>query len=86
MLGRWKNYEELEESLTLEELMETINAISKKQNSEREFLAAIQGVEIEGGGQSSAPSRDITTLSGREAAKAGFGIGINLGYESIGLD
>lgn len=64
--------------------MATIKAIRDKQNSEREFVAAIQGIEIEGGTSSNAP--DITTLSGREAAKAGFGIGINLGYESIGLD
>jgi hypothetical protein len=38
----------------------------------------MQGIDLN---EQSAPARDITTLSGGAAAKAGFGIGMGLGYE-----
>lgn len=56
----------------------TIGAIRDKENNERRFSAAIQGIDLD---EASAPAQDITTLSGGAAAKAGFGIGMGLGYE-----
>lgn len=38
----------------------------------------MQGIDLD---EESKPSQDITTLSGGAAAKAGFGIGMGLGYE-----
>lgn len=60
-------------------MLATIAALRDKENSERRFLAAIQGIDIE---EETAPPQDITTLSGGAAVKAGFGIGMGLGYES----
>lgn len=78
LLGRWKNYDELEDSLTIEELLATISAIRDKENNERKFNAAIQGIDLD---EETAPPADITTLSGGAAARSGFGIGMGLGYE-----
>lgn len=78
LLGRWKNYDELEDSLTIEELLTTIEAIRERENNQRKFDAAMQGIDLDA--ETERP-RDITTLTGREAAKAGFGIGMGLGYE-----
>jgi hypothetical protein len=78
-LGIWKNYEDLEESLSVDELIKTISAIHEKEARQNKFLAAIQGVELE----PSAPDpgeNDVTKLKGYQAAKAGFGIGEGLGY------
>ena len=66
----------------MEEILATVKAIRDKSNQEREFQAAIQGVDLDESSISTT-ARDITTLSGREAVKAGFGIGMGLGYESI---
>lgn len=48
MLGQWKDYEELEESLSMPELTATLISKREKEYQERKFLAAIQGVDIEG--------------------------------------
>jgi len=61
-------------------LLATIQSIRDRENSERRFLAAIQGIDLD---EASGPTDDITTLSGGAAVKAGFGIGLGLGYESI---
>lgn len=78
MLGRWKNYDELEDSLSVEELLATIKALREKDERDKKFLAAIQGIDLD---ETSQPAPDITTLSGTAAQKAGFGIGAGLGYE-----
>lgn len=54
-MGHWNNYEQLEESLSLDELLATLNATRKRRDNEHRFLAAIQGVDLDaepgGGGQ-----------------------------------
>jgi hypothetical protein len=60
-------------------LLATIGAIREKESNERRFNAAIQGIDLD---EESKPAPDITTLSGGAAARAGFGIGMGLGYES----
>ena len=86
MLGRWKNYDELEESLCFDELLATINAMREKEMRERRFMAALQGVDLdesmeESDGES---GDDITSLSGFQASQAGFGIGLGLGHMEVG--
>ena len=99
MLGIWKNYDELEMSLSMPELTETLKYKRELEHNERKFLAAIQGVDIDkdktednawermkakvfSGGKSTDPN-DITSFQGANASKAGFGIGMGLGYEDL---
>jgi hypothetical protein len=99
LLGIWKDYQELETSLSLPELMSTLNAKREADYNEKKFFAAIQGVDLDGesgkkevdpweamkarvfsGGATSDPN-DVLSLQGQNAQKAGFGIGMGLGYE-----
>jgi hypothetical protein len=99
LLGIWKDYEELERSLSLPELMSTLNAKRDADYNEKKFFAAIQGVDLDAqsgkkekdpweamkarvfsGGATEDPN-DILALQGQNAQKAGFGIGMGLGYE-----
>lgn len=48
MLGHWKDYEELEESLSMPELTATLKAMYKAENRKNKFLASLQGVELDG--------------------------------------
>lgn len=99
LIGIWKDYEDLESSLSLPELTATLNAKRDLDYKEKKFLAAIQGVDIDknsGKGNEweelkarvfskgkAANANDITALQGQNAARAGFGIGLGLDYERI---
>ena len=77
-MGIWKNYEELEENLSVDELLSTINAHRKSQREQQKFYAAIQGIDL-----SDDEPRDILELSGSDAAIAGFGVGLGIGHARI---
>jgi hypothetical protein len=47
LLGIWKDYEELERSLSMSELMITLEAVRDLDYSEKKFLAAMQGVDLD---------------------------------------
>jgi hypothetical protein len=49
LLGIWKDYYELEKSLSMPELMATLSSKRELDYEERKFLAAIQGVDLEEG-------------------------------------
>jgi hypothetical protein len=101
LLGIWKDYEELELSLSMPELMITLESKRDLDYQEKKFFAAIQGVDLDkNSGQNSgnkweemkarvfsggkaANSNDILALQGVNAQKAGFGIGMGLGYEDL---
>lgn len=101
LLGIWRDYEELETSLSMPELTTTLNAKRESDYREKRFLAAMQGVDLDkqtgkaednawekmkarvfSKGKTSNPN-DITALQGQAAQKAGFGIGMGLGYEDL---
>lgn len=100
LLGIWKDYEELERSMSLPEITATLNAKREIDYQEKKFLAAIQGVDIDkNAGEPDAWEKlkarafsrgqtgdpnDIVALQGVNAQKAGFGIGMGLSYERIG--
>lgn len=100
LLGIWKDYEELESSLSMPELTFTLNAKRENEYNEKKFLAAIQGIDLDKqSGKSDAwekmkakvfskgqtsDASDIVALQGANAQKAGFGIGMGLSYERIG--
>jgi len=101
LLGIWKDYEELESCLSLPELTEILNTKREIDYSEKKFLAAMQGIDLDkqngrqdeidpweamkarvfSGGNTTDPN-DIVSLQGVNAARAGFGIGNGLTYES----
>jgi hypothetical protein len=95
LLGHWKNYEDLEENLSMPELIHTFKAMQKSEEDKRKFLAAIQGVDLNSTEEKNGPSfedvqrralginasgDDVVGLQGSLAASAGFGIGMGLGY------
>jgi hypothetical protein len=99
LLGIWKDYDDLESSLSMQELTVTLNAKRESDYREKKFLAAIQGVDLDkqtgkqneweemkarvfSGGKAK-DANDITALQGINAQKAGFGIGMGLGYEDL---
>ncbi len=47
LLGIWKDYQELETSLSMPELMATLSVSRELDYSEKKFLAAIQGVDLD---------------------------------------
>lgn len=46
LLGKWKDYEELEQNLSMPELTAILVAKRKSDHDNRKFLAAIQGVDL----------------------------------------
>lgn len=99
LLGIWKDYEELESSLSMPELTATLNAKRDADYNEKRFLAAIQGVDLDKDNNrqdewerlknrvfsrgATEDSNDILSLQGANAQQAGFGIGQGLSYERI---
>jgi len=85
LLGRWKNYDELEECLTFEELTAIINALRDKEARENRFMAAIQGIDLDEDSTSSSQKNlgDIKDVQGHTAAQEGFGVGFGLGYMEL---
>jgi hypothetical protein len=106
LLGIWKNFEELESSISIEELMQILSITRELDYEEKKFSAALQGVDLDGANESSNgkqrgqkewedlkakvfsggvtdDSNDVLSLQGHNAQKAGFGIGMGLGYEDL---
>ena len=99
LLGIWKDYNELESSLSMQELTAILNVKREEDYAHKKFLAAMQGVDLDKGKENSnaweemkarvfsggkaANSKDIVALQGVNAQKAGFGIGLGLDYERI---
>lgn len=96
LLGAWKNYEQLELSMSMPELLKTISMKRELDHIEKKFLAAMQGVDIDKDKEDDKwqemknrilykgkSENDITTMTGQRASSAGFGIGLGLDYETV---
>jgi hypothetical protein len=99
LLGIWKDYEELELSLSMPELISTLSSKRDLEYQEKKFLAAIQGVDLDKNkdknnawekmkakvfsGGETQDPNDVLALQGQAAAKAGFGIGMGLDYKKL---
>jgi hypothetical protein len=46
LLGNWKNFEDLEESLSLQELDLILKHKRESERNQQKFLAAIQGIDL----------------------------------------
>lgn len=99
LLGIWKDYEELETSMSMPELTATLNIKRELDYQDKKFYAAIQGVDLDKNTKKSNAwedmkarvfskgkaqnSNDVLALQGANAQKAGFGIGMGLDYEDL---
>jgi hypothetical protein len=97
LLGIWKDYQELEMSISMPELASLLESKRKLEYEEKKFFAAIQGVDLEKNNEEEdawtklknkvfnggRKDNDILTFQGQKAAQAGFGIGMGLDYEKI---
>ena len=98
LLGIWKDYNELEESISMQEITAILNVKREEDYAHKKFLAAMQGVDLDKGNKSNAweemkarvfsggqaaNANDILALQGVNAERAGFGIGMGLDYEQI---
>ena len=99
LLGIWKDYEELESSMSMPELVATIEAKREIDYNEKKFLAGIQGIDLDkqSGKQDAweekkakffsrgqaSSSDDILSMQGVNAQRSGFGIGMGLEYEKL---
>lgn len=99
LLGIWKDFHDLETSISMPELIAILESKSESDYADKKFFAAIQGVDLEkdSGRQDewtklkdrvfnkgkSVDDDDVTSLTGRKAQEAGFGIGMGLSYEKL---
>jgi len=98
LIGIWKDYDELESSISMQELTATLKIKRELDYSDKKFSAAMQGVDLDknsGSGNewedmkarvfskgATGDGNDILALQGVNAERAGFGIGMGLDYES----
>ena len=99
LLGIWKNYEELETSLCMSELLKTLEASRESDYTDKKFSAAMQGVDLDANSKKTnawedmkarvfsdgkaTDANDILAYQGPNAERAGFGIGMGLDYELV---
>jgi hypothetical protein len=104
LLGIWKNFDELESSISIEELMQILSITRDLDYQEKKFSAALQGIDLDSqngdgkargqkewedmkarvfSGGATSDSNDVLALQGQNAKKAGFGIGMGLGYQDL---
>jgi hypothetical protein len=69
LLGIWKDYEELEKSLSMPELMATLSVRRELDYQEKKFLAAIQGVDLESESGSSRGQKEWEDMKARVFSK-----------------
>jgi type I site-specific restriction-modification system R (restriction) subunit len=47
MVGKWNNFEELEDSITMQELKAIIDANRKAETRRHKFMAALKGINLD---------------------------------------
>ena len=86
-MGIWKNYDELEEEMTVDELNLTLEAMREQEWENRKFTAALKGVDLgklRGNDQNrfeQVKQRALAKASGKseaEAEFAGLGFGVDV--------
>jgi hypothetical protein len=96
LIGAWKNFDDLENSISMPELISLLEVKRELDYGDKKFAAAMQGVDIDKDKNDNAwedmkkrvlykgkDANDITNLRGVKAQKAGFGIGQGLDYEEV---
>jgi len=65
LLGIWKDYSELEESLSLSEIIAIVSSKRELDYQEKKFFAAIQGVDLEDSGNEERGQKEWENLKAR---------------------
>jgi len=95
LLGIWKNFNELEENMSMPELISVVNAMTEKDFEDKKFFAQIEGIDIDSGSSNGKTfedirrealgddptTNDIINLKGKLAKETGFGVDQGLMYE-----
>jgi len=68
LLGIWRDFDDLESSLSLGELIAVLEAYRKKVHDDRKFMAAIQGIDID---KNQPPPPEHKSLMERVKARLG---------------
>jgi hypothetical protein len=68
LLGIWKNFEELEFSISIEELMQILSTTRDLDYEEKRFMAALQGVDIDQGNESERGQKEWENLKAKVAS------------------
>lgn len=58
-LGIWRNFDEIEENLTLDELNEILKAVRDKEHREFKFFAALKGIDLDDGDEETETIADV---------------------------
>jgi hypothetical protein len=69
LLGIWKDYQELEKSMSMPELLPTLEVRRELDYSEKKFLAAIQGVDLDAQSGESKGQKEWEDLKARVFSK-----------------
>lgn len=72
LIGIWKNIEELEENINLDELKLFVNSSRDKWEREQRFLAAINGINLDEGAGTTAQEKFEEVQRRVEAMKSGI--------------
>ena len=99
LLGIWKDYLELEKSMSMPEILATLSVKRELDHNEKKFMAAMQGVDLDKNANKSnawedmkarvfskgqaTDGNDILAYQGATASKAGFGVGMGIDYEVV---
>lgn len=62
LLGHWKDYEELESSLSMPELAATLKAMYESERRRQKFMAALQGVNLDGETEQEEQSQTVPSV------------------------
>lgn len=84
LIGTWKNIEELEQTITLEELEAIISASRDKEYRAQKFAAALKGIDIDEG-ENEAQKRFEEAKRRAEAKMTGKSEEA-IEFEALGLD
>lgn len=70
LLGQWKNFDDLEESLSLPELNAIVGAKREQQYEQNKFAAALKGVDLDKSSGSESPEERFERIKRQAQAKA----------------
>lgn len=85
LLGIWKNIEDLEANITLDELRVILDAARERDHRNQKFLAAIQGIDLDEGSQQEHQAKFEEIQQRVQARLQGRSVE-ELEYDELGLD
>ena len=67
LLGHWKDYDELENSLSMPELTATLKAMYSAESRKNKFMASLQGVSLDSSDSGDTSEKQPSTLKDIQA-------------------